>query len=72
METKVLSILEKVACTIDPGFIDHCNCFGKNNDRLIIKSSRRKDCKQVLQVKIEDLNTDDLDLPKDSSSRNND
>ena len=72
LETKVLSILEKVGCTIDPGFIDHCNRLGKNNDRLIIKSSRRKDCKQVLQVKIEDLNTDDLDLPKDSSSRNND
>ena len=51
LETKVLSIFEKVGCTIDPGFIDDCHLLGKNNDRVIIKFSRRKDCKQVLQVK---------------------
>ena len=40
--------------------------LGKNNDRVIIKFSRRKDCKQVLQAKkdLKDLNTDDLDLSK--------
>ena len=32
LETKVLSILEKVGGTIDPGFIDHCNRLGKNNE----------------------------------------
>ena len=66
METKVLSIFEKVGFTIDPGFIDDCHRLGKNNDRVIIKFSWREDCKQVLQVKKDskDLNTDDLDLPR--------
>ena len=66
LETKVLSIFESVGCTIDPGFIDDCHWLGKNNDRVIIKFSRRKDCKQVLQVKndLKDLNTNDLDLPR--------
>ena len=63
LETKVLSIFEKVGCTIDPGFIDDSHRLGKNNDRVI---SRRKDCKQVLQVKkdLKVLNTDDLDVPR--------
>ena len=66
LETKVLSIFEKVGCTIDPGFIDDCHRLGKNSDRAIVKFSRRKDCKQVLQAKkdLKDLNTDDLDLPR--------
>ena len=51
LETKALSIFEKVGCTIDPGFIDDCHRLGKNNDTIIIKFSSRKDCKQVLQVK---------------------
>ena len=48
LETKVLSIFEKVGCTNDPGFIDDCHSLGKNSDRVIIKFTRRKDCKQVL------------------------
>ena len=39
LETKVLSIFEKVGFTIDPGFIDDCHRLGKNNDRVIIKFS---------------------------------
>ena len=68
LETKVISIFEKVDCRTDPGFVDDCHRLGKNNDRVIIKFSRREDCKQVLQVKkdLMDLNTDDLDLPKGS------
>ena len=67
LETKVLSIFEKVGCTIDLGFIDECHCLGKNNDRVIVKFTRRKDFKQVLQARkdLKDLNTDDLDfLPR--------
>ena len=66
VETKVLSIFEKVGCAIDLGFIDDCHRLGKNSDRVIIKFSRRKDCKQVLQAKkdLKDLNTNDLDLPR--------
>ena len=66
LETKALSIFEKVRCTIDLGFVDSCHQFEKNNDRVIIKFSRREDYKQVLQVKIDlkDLNKGDLDLPR--------
>ena len=35
LKTKVLSIFEKVGCTIDPGFIDDCHRLGKNSDRVI-------------------------------------
>ena len=51
LEIKVLSIFEKVGCTIDPGFIDDCHRLGKNSDRVIIKFPHRKGCKQVLQAK---------------------
>ena len=66
LKTKVLSIFEKVGCTIDPGFIDDCHRLGKNSGRVIVTFSRREDCKQVLQVKkdLKDLNKDDLDLPR--------
>ena len=66
LETKVLSIFERVGCKIDPGFIDNCHRLGKNNDRVIITFARRKDCKQVIQVKkdLKDLNMDDMDLPR--------
>ena len=59
LETKVLSIFEKIGCTNDPGFIDDCHRLGKNNDRVVNMFSRTKDCKQVLQVK-KDLK----DLPR--------
>ena len=66
LEAKVLSIFQKVGCTIAPEFIDDCHRLGKNNDRVIVKFTRRKDCKQVLQVKkdLKDLTADDLDLPR--------
>ena len=66
LETKVLSIFEKVGCTIDPGFTDDCHRLGKYSNRVRITFSRRKDCKQVLQAKkdLKDLNTDDLNLPR--------
>ena len=65
LEAKVLSIFQKVGCTIAPEFRDDCIRLGKNNDRVIVKSTRRKDCKKVLQVKkdLKNLTADDLDLP---------
>ena len=66
LEAKVLSILQKVDSTITPEFIDDCHQLGKNNDRVIVKFTRGKDCKKVLQVKkdLKDLTADDLDLPQ--------
>ena len=42
---------QTIGCTIDPGCINDCHRLGKNNDKVIIKFTRRKDCKQILQVK---------------------
>ena len=63
LETKGLSIFQKIGCTVDLTFIDECHRLGKNNDRDMIKFTRRKDSKQILQVKkyLRDLNMDDLD-----------
>ena len=64
LEKKVLSIFQKIGCTIDSNFTDDCHRLGKNNDRVIVKFYRRKDCKQILKVKkdLRDLNMDNLDL----------
>ena len=66
LETKVLSIFQKIGCTIDPTFTDDCHRLGKNNDRVIVKFTRRKDCKQILKVKkdLRNLDMEDLDLPR--------
>ena len=66
LETKVLSIFQKIGCTIDPSFIDDCHRLGKNNDRVIVKFTCRKDCKQILKVKkdLRNLDMEDLDLPR--------
>ena len=66
LETKVLSIVQNVGSTIDPTFIDDCHRLGKNNDRVNVKFTRRKDCKQILKVKkdLRELNMGDLDLPR--------
>ena len=66
LEAKALLIFQKVDCTIAPEFNDDCHRFGKNKDRVIVKFTRRKDCKQVFQVKkdLKDLTADDLDLPQ--------
>ena len=66
LEAKVLSIFQKVGCTSAPEYIGGCHRLGKNNDQVIVKFAHRKDCKQVLQVKIDlkDLTADDLDLPR--------
>ena len=70
LKAKVLSIFEKVGCTIGLGFVDDCHRLGKNNyNQVIINFLRRKGYKQVLQVKkeLKDLNTGDLDLPRDTN-----
>ena len=66
LEVQVLSIFQKVGCAITPEFIDGCHRLGKNNDRVIVKFTRRMDCRQVLQVKKDwkDLTADELNLPR--------
>ena len=66
LEKKVLSIFQKIGCTIYSTFIDDCHQLGKNSDSVIVKFTRRKDCKQILKVKkdLRDLKMDNLYLPK--------
>ena len=65
LETKVLPIFQTIGYNIDPTFIDDCHRISKNNDRVIVKFTCRKDCKQILKVKkdLRNLDMDDLDLP---------
>ena len=51
MESKVLSVLEKDGCKINPHNIDDCHGLSKKSNSAIIKFSRRKDCQHVLLVK---------------------
>ena len=61
-EGKVLSVLEKVGCKIDPDNIEGCHRLSKKSDNIIIKFSSRKDCQHVLRVKkdLRNLNLEDL------------
>ena len=61
-EGKVLSVLEKVSCKIDPNNTEDCHGVSKKSDNVIIKFSRRKDCQHVLWVKrnLRNLNLEDL------------
>ena len=62
----------KSAVNLSKGWLHHCSWIqrchrlSKNNDRVIIKFTRRKDYKQVLPVKkdLKDLTADDLELPR--------
>ena len=67
---KYFKFCRRLGLHIWSGFIDDFHCLGKNNDRALITFSRRKDYKQVLQGKkdLNDLNTDDLDLPSGKKS----
>ena len=50
LELKVLEVFSKVGCEILSGDIEACHHL-TNNDRVIVKFLRRKDCDQVLSVK---------------------
>ena len=71
LEKKVLSIFQKIGCAIYPTFIDDCHQLSKNNDSVIAKFTRQKDCKEILKVKkdLRVLNMDDLYLPRGKKNR---
>ena len=66
LEGKVVDILNKVGSNIDNDKIEACHRISGNNDRVIIKFSRRKDCQHVLSVKrdLKKLNMDEVGLPE--------
>ena len=50
LESKMLSVLEKVGCKIIPDNIEDCLQLIKYSDNVMIKFSRRKDCQHVFQI----------------------
>ena len=50
LESKVLEVFSKVGCEILSCDIEACHRL-TNNDRVIVKFYRRKDCDQVMSVK---------------------
>ena len=50
LESKVLGVFRKAGCKILSRDIEACHRL-TNNDRVIVKFLRRKDCDQVLSVK---------------------
>ena len=53
VEENVLKIFEKVGCPIEGNNIKACHRRSRNNERIIVKFSRRKDCQNVLSAKKE-------------------
>ena len=66
LEDKVVEIFNKVGCNIMKENVEACHRIGKNNDRVIIKFSKRKECLQVLSVKkdLKNLDMVDIGLPE--------
>ena len=66
LEGKVVDILNKVGSIVDNDKIEACHRISRNNDRVIIKFSRRKNCQHVLSVKrdLKKLNMDEVGLPE--------
>ena len=58
LKDKVVEIFNKVGCNIMKVNVEACHRIGKNNDRVIIKFSKRKECLQVLSVKKDLKNLD--------------
>ena len=68
LEKKIIQVFEKVGCNIGSNNIEACHRITKNNDRGIVKFSRRKDCQLVLSVKnnLQKLKMEDIGLTGDN------
>ena len=51
LEDKVRTIFKKIGREASPRDIEACHCLKKDNDRVIVKFSRHKDCEQIISVK---------------------
>ena len=60
LEDSVCKIFDKLSCNVVTYNLDNCHCL--KGDRVIVKSLRRKDCKQVLSVKNDLKNTNMVDF----------
>ena len=53
LEDKVLTAFQKIGCELSPWDLEACHQLRKNSYRVIVKFSRRKDCEQIMSVKID-------------------
>ena len=69
LEDKVLTIFKKISSEVSPRDIEACHRLKKVNDRVIIKSSQRKDCEQIMSVKkeLKHLKMQEFGLPGNRS-----
>ena len=69
LEGKVLTIFKKIGSELSPRDIEAFHCLEKDNDRVTVKLSRRKDCEQIMSVKkdLKHLKMQEVQLPGNSS-----
>ena len=53
LEDQVLTVFKKIGYELSPRDLEACHRLRKNSDRVIVKFSRRKDCEQIMSVKID-------------------
>ena len=65
LEEKVLAIFEKLGSNSPTERIEACHRISRKHPPVIVKSSRRKDCQQVWDVKrdLRKIKMEDIDLP---------
>ena len=51
LEDKVLTIFKKTGSEVSPRGIEGCHRLKKDNNRVIVEFSRRKNCEQIMSVK---------------------
>ena len=51
LEDKVLIIFKKIGSEVSPSDIEACHRLKKDNDKVIVKFSRRKDCEHIMSGK---------------------
>ena len=69
LEEKVLTIFNKIGREVSPRDIEACHRLKKDNDRVIVKFSRRKDCEQIMSMKkdLKHLKMHEVGLPGNRS-----
>ena len=65
LETNISRVFDKLGVNVEGNDIQACHCL-KDNDKVIIKFSNRKDSLQVLRVKkdLKSLDPTELDFPE--------
>ena len=51
LEESIVRVFDKLGCSIDTDWIEVCHRVSKNNNTVIVKFTRRKDCQKVWNKK---------------------